>query len=108
MLLFLPGTVTALSQSSEINATLSNIDNPFLGDKTMSQIIISDLEASQELDRDALNGVLGGKHRRGGHKNFRHVSYYREEYKETYKFKHYNHHNHCYDYHPCHFDYFHC
>jgi len=82
----------------------------------MSQIIISDLEASQELDREALNGVLGGMRRkgrkgRGGHKNFHQVSYFREEYSETYKFNHYNHHgyhNHCYGYNPCHFDYFHC
>lgn len=83
----------------------------------MSQIIISNLEISQELDREALNGVLGGKRRKGrcGRKNFHHqVSYYREEYYSSSHhghhghYGHHNYHNHCHGYNPHHFNYFHC
>ena len=80
----------------------------------MSQIIVSDLEISQVLDRQALNGVLGGKRRKGSgggyggeYQSYRFKFIYKEEFKGRYKFKHYNP---CYDYHysPCHDDRFHC
>ena len=72
----------------------------------MSNIIISDLESNLELDRQALNDVVGGMggKRRGGFKksNYRRIKFfYEEKYQEQYKYK-YN------QYNPCHFDHSHC
>jgi hypothetical protein len=67
----------------------------------MNQIIISDLELNLDLDRQALNGVMGGQ-RRGGYKHHRknrHHSgyqsyYYKEQYQEYYSSGYNN--KHCY------------
>lgn len=77
----------------------------------MSQVIVSDLQISQELDHEALNAVLGGMRRggyKGGRKYYRKIKFlYEEKYQEHYRFKR---HNPCYDYHysPRHYDHFHC
>ena len=53
----------------------------------MNQIVIGDLELNLVLDRQALNGVMGGQ-RRGGyrhHRQNRHHGGYQHYYKEYYK-----------------------
>lgn len=78
----------------------------------MTQIIISDLEANLELDRQALSGVLGGKYGSGfkgfggkHHRRHRFSKYYKKEYyREEYYSSNYSN-KHCYtpkfDYYGC-------